>query len=68
MECFEVVCICVELEQESIWESEHGIDYAENDAANGIVDEREIGNIGSTGEVKFEDWWIDKRYLSGSDL
>lgn len=68
MESLEVICICVEFNEVAVGKGEHGVDDAEDSASNSIVDQTEVGNIGSAGEVEFEDRRVDEGDLRGSDL
>jgi hypothetical protein len=65
--CLEVVVLGVKCHQEAVGQGSHAIDDGENHASHSTVDGREVSDIGGTGEVKLEMWWVDKSDLGSAD-
>ena len=68
MVSLEVVVVCVELDQDSVWQDYNAVDDSEKHFADRVIDGREVCYIGCAGEVQFEHWWVDESDLSSSNL
>jgi len=63
----EIVVVCVELDHDPIGEDEDAVDDAEDDFADGAVDEIKVCHVGCACEVQLESWWVDEGDLSCAD-
>lgn len=65
--CLEVVVLCIKCQQEAVGKGEHAVDDGENDASHSTINGGEVGYVGSTGKVQFQEWWVDESDLSGAN-
>lgn len=64
----EKVRVRVQFDEVAVGKDSHGGDDTQNDFTDGCLDQREVGYVGSSGEVEFELGRVDKCHLGGPNL